>query len=642
MLNIQVADLWADVRIDFRGFNQDLSLIRYQLARLPSVVPIAIQPNLAAFNTATSAAMAQIRALRAAAAAPINIAGRTGGFGGGGRGMVGGGGFFSGLASGAGLPFTANPQMLAGEAIAGGLKAAVSTAIDLEHQFAQVRRIAGLSADEAQRLKANLLDLSTRQAGVSVADLVSMTQIGGRMGIQGVDKLEGFAQGLARVKLVIQDIDTETLANNVARVLHEFQLGTEYVEGFGSALTAMDNASTASARDILDITQRLGGTAHAIGLTLPQVVALASVLKDVGLSNEVAGSSFSQIFRKMGSDSGKFAKQIGMDAKEFANVYRTDPMQALELVIKKFNEMQDTISGQEFLSDLGLKGVRVAGSLQQLAVAFDEVKKRTGTAAKETGTQRALGQAEAIVGETTQSALGKLGNALTGLADEVGQKFLPAIRDTTRGLMDLTAWLKGPGMLPKGVNWFALNPALQNQVNKTQGAAPGGGFLRGLRDLMPWIGPGNAPGKMFVPQIPAAAGGVAGAAKPPALPAQNPNPKLPAPLDENPLNIPMPKEIFDALKRRFQVEMDIGKIFGNALAAQARMALQDLAPQKRHPGAVISGAEYGRRLQEDVLNNIEREILEQNRQATRHLGEMVGLLRNLGKNAIAAILPGPS
>jgi hypothetical protein len=70
--------------------------------------------------------------------------------------------------------------------------------------------------------------------------------------------------------------------------------------------------------------------------------------------------------------------------------------------------------------------------------------------------------------------------------------------------------------------------------------------------------------------------------------------------------------------------------------------LQDLAPQKRHPGAVISGAEYGRRLQEDVLNNIEREILEQNRQATRHLGEMVGLLRNLGKNAIAAILPGPS
>jgi TP901 family phage tail tape measure protein len=368
MLNIQVADLWADVRIDFRGFNQDLSLIRYQLARLPSVVPIAIQPNLAAFNTATSAAMAQIRALRAAAATPINIAGRTGGFG--------GGGFFSGLASGAGLPFTANPQMLAGEAIAGGLKAAVSTAIDLEHQFAQVRRIAGLSADEAQRLKANLLDLSTRQAGVSVADLVSMTQIGGRMGIQGVDKLEGFAQGLARVKLVIQDIDTETLANNVARVLHEFQLGTEYVEGFGSALTAMDNASTASAKDILDITQRLGGTAQAIGLTLPQVVALASVLKDVGLSNEVAGSAFSQIFRMMGSESAKLAKAAGLDAKEFADAYRRDPMEALGMLIKRLNEVKDTIGGQELIKGFGFKGVRTGGAILQLDTMFAEVAKR--------------------------------------------------------------------------------------------------------------------------------------------------------------------------------------------------------------------------------------------------------------------------
>jgi TP901 family phage tail tape measure protein len=642
MLNIQVADLWADVRIDFRGFNQDLSLIRYQLARLPSVVPIAIQPNLAAFNTATSAAMAQIRALRAAAATPINIAGRTGGFGGGGGGrggMFGGGGFFSGLASGAGLPFTANPQMLAGEAIAGGLKAAVSTAIDLEHQFAQVRRIAGLSADEAQRLKANLLDLSTRQAGVSVADLVSMTQIGGRMGIQGVDKLEGFAQGLARVKLVIQDIDTETLANNVARVLHEFQLGTEYVEGFGSALTAMDNASTASAKDILDITQRLGGTAQAIGLTLPQVVALASVLKDVGLSNEVAGSAFSQIFRMMGSESAKLAKAAGLDAKEFADAYRRDPMEALGMLIKRLNEVKDTIGGQELIKGFGFKGVRTGGAILQLDTMFAEVAKRTKVASEETGTQKALGQAGTTVGETTASALGKLANAATGVADSLGQPLLGPIKEVTAQLTVFAQGLRANLATPGGMKTAQiLMRAGLPDLDQLQGAGKSiWKNLPNLRDLMPWAGPANAPGKMFVPQVPAA-----GAAKPPALPAQNPNPKLPAPLDENPLNIPMPKEIFDALKRRFQVEMEIGKIFGNALAVQGKMALQDLTPEKRHPGAVISGAEYGRRLQEDVLNNIEKEILEENKQATRHLGEMVGLLRNLGKNAIAAVLPGPS
>jgi TP901 family phage tail tape measure protein len=656
MLNIKVADLYADVRIDMRIFDQDLSLVRNKLGRLPTTIPIQVQAYTAQFDVALIKAKSQIQALHSAASRPINL-GVSGGIVGGGRRSGGGGlGLFSGLAAGAGLPFTANPQMLAGEMIAGGLRDAVGTAIDLESQFANLRRITGLTADETDRLKRSLMVLSTTQPGVSVNDLVSMATIGGRMGVgdkAGVAGLEQFTKGLARVRLVIQDIDTETLANQMGRVLHEFQLGTEYVEGFGSALTKMDNISTASARDILDITQRLGGTGRAIGLTLPQIIALSSVLKDVGLSNEVAGSSFSQIFRLMGSSSAKLAQAAGLDAKEFADAYRRDPMQALGILIQRFNEFKDTIEGQEFLSGLGFRGVRVAGAMQQLATLFPtEMAKRTAMASQETGSQKALGEAEKLVGETTRANLTKLGNAFIGLADEVGQKFLPAIQDATKGLMDLTAWLKTPTIAGKsltatGLNPFAMPPAFQKAIqgaNAPQKLGWGEWFGRMIPDF-PWMGGAAQQGPLFQPpaiDFAAMAKAQAAGAKPAALPPANPNPNIPA-VGAGGLNIPFPKEIFDAVKSRFGVSMRIAEIYGDSLMKRGELAMASLRPAERHGAAIMGGMDFQRQRQIDLLNdgaNINKEILGEEKKVVGHLAEMVGLIKSGAKN-IGAVLRGP-
>lgn len=375
---------------------------------------------------------------------------RSGGWGmGGGGGGYGGGGFLGGALQGAGLHVGGSPLHVAGQFAGQAAVGSISTAAGIQSEVADIRRISGFDAGQGQHLKSSLLKMGTEQSGVSTADLFDISKVGARMGVAdkgGVDGLVQFTRQIARVKNAITDIPTEQLANQMGRVLNVFDLGTERVEGFGSALTKMDNISTASASDILQISTGLSGTARSIGITLPQLVAFSSVLKDVGLTNQLAAGSFSQIFRKMGSDSAKFAASIGVDAETFANAYRRDPMEALGMVIKRFNEMKDTVAGQEFLKELGLQGVRTAGSLQQLATKFDLVAERAKTASEETASLNALTEANDLKAQTLSASFQKLQNAVVSLADALASPLIPALTKATTELTRMANATKKDGV----------------------------------------------------------------------------------------------------------------------------------------------------------------------------------------------------
>lgn len=563
-----------------------------------------------------------------------------GGFGGGMGGFGFGGQFASGLGQGLGLPYASSPGMLAGNLVGSGISGSVGTAASLQTQIAELRRVSGMSAAQAQAHKQSLFDVGTSQAGVSVNDLMEISNIGGRAGVadrEGPEGLLTFTKDLALVKNAVADMPTEELAGSMMKVLNVFELGTDRVAGFGSALTAMDNVSVASARDILNITTRLSGTAQAIGLTLPQITAFSSVLKDVGLSNEVAGSSFSQIFRKMATDSENFAKQIGMDARDFADAYRRDPMEALGLVIKRFGEMKDTIEGQEFLSNLGLKGVRTAGSLQQLASKFEEVEKRAKLASDETGNLNSLMAANALKSDTLEASYAKLKNALVELADAMGT---PLLEPATAWTKAMTGLVKGAthgqgGMLVQSAG-IGLSNVLST-LNPVLGAMTGG-TKKSLQDsfneaMFQMLHGNDANGKPI------------GAA--PALPAKKPQfvgPPRPGP------------DPFAAENLIFRGQQKLGAVLGAVMdtrqalfGAGARtlgVAASTLVPEKKKDqmfSSSLTGDEVGRHLQDSILNMAKDRSGEETAANTKPLAGLLGEMRDLlkaGANNIGAAVLG--
>lgn len=467
MLNLQFARAWVELTIDRSRFDREIFAIEMTLARItrrPWRVTLALDggPFLAAMSILQQRVDAFRNSMRSPARMRVNavvttgvrdvstgpripgvrdgIPGVRGGMLG---GLTGGAGFASGLWTGAGLPFAASPSMMAGEAVAGSVRKAVGVAMDLETKLAELRRITGFTPETGQRFKGQLLDLAGQHGGAPAGDLFEMATAGGRSGITDPGALLEFTRALARVKTAVNDIPTDQLAADMLKIINVFGLGTDRVEGLGSALTAMDNISTATAQDILTVTQSISGTAAAIRLSVPQVMALASVIKDVGLQNATAATSFSQIFRLMASNAENFGNRIGLSGKAFADVYRKDPMDALGLVIKRFNEFKDTVSGQEFLVSLGLRGQRTAGSLQQLAQRFDKVAERAKIASQETGSLTSLNAAVTIQSDTTAKAIERLNGAMTKLADTLGSKLLPKLADWAEGIAGLTKGLVG-------------------------------------------------------------------------------------------------------------------------------------------------------------------------------------------------------
>lgn len=429
-LQVHFATATVDLVLDTTRFYRELTRAHIALTTFQRSWTVTLNMNAAPAQARMNLVLQQLQNLQSHA--NLNLGARGGGVGG--RGGGGGGpGFLSGVWMGSGLPYAANPQMMAGQMVGAGLNASIQQAMKMESSMASLRRVGGFSAEETGGLQKDIFKLAREQAGTTVEDVTEIADVGARAGIRGgPSQIMEFVKDVAMVKNAVGDMPTEELTNRMVQVLNVFEAGTERAKNFGSALVAMDQASTATARDILDVTTRLSGTARQIQLTIPQTVALAATLKNVGLTNEVAGSSFSQIFRKMHSESGKFAAALGIDMAAYAHALRTDPMDALGLIIGKLKELDDTIQGQEFIDSLGLRGVRVGGALQQLASKFGDIEGLTQQAAKETETLNALLSAQAIKSNTAASAIENLTDAFKGLGTALGEKALPAIADWAR------------------------------------------------------------------------------------------------------------------------------------------------------------------------------------------------------------------
>ena len=379
--------------------------------------------------------------------------GAGGGGGRGGFGSFGGGGLGQGLtgfAQGLGVGgFAMSPAMLGGQMLGSGLREAVSTAMDLQSTFIGIQRVTGESAANVDKFKQTIFDISKTQNGVSVKDLTDIATAGAKAGIsdkEGMSGLETFTRGLAKVRNSITGIGTEQLSDDMVRMMNLFGKGTSYVESFGSVLARMDNVSTASASSILEMSKSLSGTFASLKMTVPQVMAFSSALADAGLTPQQGASSFSQIFRTMASKSEKYAAAAGVDKDEFQGLIASGgSMKALELLVAKFKEINaiNPIKAQEWISDLGLRGVRTAGSFQQLASVMDKVAERTRMGEEEEKTLGSLQAANALKTEEARGNILKLKNAFEELGNSIGEKVVPHLTELSKVALALVNQVGG-------------------------------------------------------------------------------------------------------------------------------------------------------------------------------------------------------
>ena len=469
MLNLKLANCYVDLQVNRSAFNSQLASVISSLNALKGMGTVNFRANTGAAASSLNQVKQQLAAIQKSATINVRVnqsgggwgqggsggGGRGGSFGaGGGRGGMFGGGAVGqgamGFAQGLGIGgFAASPAMMAGQMVGSGLREAVSTAMDLQSTFIGIQRVTGESAANVDKFKQTIFDISKTQNGVSVKDLTDIATAGAKAGIsdkEGMSGLETFTRGLAKVRNSITGIGTEQLSDDMVRMMNLFGKGTSYVESFGSVLARMDNVSTASASSILEMSKSLSGTFASLKMTVPQVMAFSSALADAGLTPQQGASSFSQIFRTMASKSEKYAAAAGVDKDEFQGLIASGgSMKALELLVAKFKEINaiNPIKAQEWISDLGLRGVRTAGSFQQLASVMDKVAERTRMGEEEEKTLGSLQAANALKTEEARGNILKLKNAFEELGNSIGEKVVPHLTELSKVALALVNQVGG-------------------------------------------------------------------------------------------------------------------------------------------------------------------------------------------------------
>jgi TP901 family phage tail tape measure protein len=323
--------------------------------------------------------------------------------------------------------------LAAGSAV---LADATRNSVKLESALAQLRKTSGFNAEEMESFKGEVAGLATSMAGVRLDDLLEIATIGGRLGV-AKEGLAAFTKHVGRMKVAMNDIPAEQLAQDTARILNVFGLGIDQALSFGSALNRMDDSSTASGQDILDLTKRLSGAGRAMGFSAAETVALSAAIKDAGISNEVAGTAFSQLFFKMAKDTAAFAKVAGVSADEFAATFSASPMEALQQLTIGLQRF-DKAGAANALSSLGLEGARVSASLLQLGGTVERIPGFIAEANAQWRTHSSILTEVEIQGQTTRAALDLLANNYQLTSAALGDVLTPALKEFA-GLMGTVA-----------------------------------------------------------------------------------------------------------------------------------------------------------------------------------------------------------
>ena len=136
-------------------------------------------------------------------------------------------------------------------------------------------------------------------------------------------------------------------------------------QNLGSTLVDLGNNYAATESQILEMSMRLAGAGHQVGLSEAQILGFATALSAVGIEAQMGGSAFSKALVKMevASETGgqalkDFAKVSGMTAKEFKALWDNNPAEAFQAYIGGLSKMdEEGASAIATLADIGLAEV---------------------------------------------------------------------------------------------------------------------------------------------------------------------------------------------------------------------------------------------------------------------------------------------
>lgn len=341
---------------------------------------------------------------------------------------------------------------------------ATRMAIDFESSFAGVKKTVDATESEFADLAKGFRQLA-QEVPVNVNQLNAIGESAGALGIAKENILE-FTKTISMMSTTT-NLSAENAANAFARIATLTGLPASEFQKLGSAIVDLGNKGSTTESEITEMALRIAGAGKTVGMSVPDIAALAASLSNVGIEAEMGGSAISKIIISIASDISKggddlkrWADVAGMSSAQFAAAFKDNAANALDAFVQGLGKIQ-TSGGDLFatLDTLDIKETRMRDTTLRLASAGDRLAKDLDISREAFAKNTALTDEAGKRYETAASKMQVFQNKLADTQITLGSAFIPML---TKALEMAEPFVK---MLADWANQFAaLDPVTQQII----------------------------------------------------------------------------------------------------------------------------------------------------------------------------------
>ncbi len=323
-------------------------------------------------------------------------------------------------------------------ASAGGLAYVVKEAMKFETAMADVKKVVDGTPEQIEALSTDIQKMAV-EMGMSSEAMAQITAQGGQLGVALKD-LPQFTK-MAGQMAVAFNMTAEEAGDAAAKMANVWGIPIDKIGGLGDAINTLGNTTAAKEREIVDVMNRIGGTAKSFGLAKEEAAALSAAFISLGKTPEVAGTAINALLTKLStanvqSDDFKNAlAHIGISADQLAKDINNNPQKALDNFLQTLGTLskeQQSITtfklfGQEYVDDINI----LVGGLDTYKKALNEVANKSQTAG---AMQKEFEARLSTTGANLEQAKASVGV----LAQTIGTHLLPIIATTLQVFTDIT------------------------------------------------------------------------------------------------------------------------------------------------------------------------------------------------------------
>jgi len=318
----------------------------------------------------------------------------------------------------------------------------------LSDQLADLRRVSGLTADEALMLNSALGKIDTR---TSVTNLRAIALVAGKLGV-AKDDIFGFTKAVDQLVVALGDElgNADEITTQLGKILNVFdgKITGDNITHLGNAIVDLANKGVATGGFIVDFAQRLSGLAKASGLSLASVLGLGAGLEENGARVQASSTAIQKLIVTIGADVPKAAKIAGENVKEFTDLFASKPQEALLQYAAGLQKNKASFAEiAASFKDAGEEGARVVSTLSILGTKTDFFNQKIADTAEALKTTDAITNAFSLKNETLGATLDKLGKQFYAFVYSSGISTF--LKDAVGGVSDFIGVLKN---LPKTIS----------------------------------------------------------------------------------------------------------------------------------------------------------------------------------------------